>query len=64
MKALTKHLHWILAAVFGLWFVSTLRPGTDAGIKANEFGRLPVLFNGRIQPWDSVARNSLLQIRE
>ena len=64
MKALTKHLHWILAAVFGLWFVSTLRPRTEAGIKANEFGRLPVLFNGRIQPWDSVARNSLLQIRE
>ncbi len=64
MKALTKHLHWILAAVFGLWFVSTLRPRTDAGIRANEFGQLPVLFNGRIQPWDSVARNSLLQIRE
>src|SRR5439155_17875450 len=28
-----------------------------------EFGRLPVLMNGRIQPFDTVARNSLLQIR-
>ena len=28
-----------------------------------EFARLPVLLNGRIQPFDSVARNSLLQIR-
>jgi hypothetical protein len=27
------------------------------------FGRLPVLLNGRIQPFDSVARNTLLQIR-
>ena len=26
-------------------------------------GGLPVLLNGRIQPFDSVARNSLLQIR-
>ena len=26
------------------------------------FGRLPVLLDGRIQPFDSVARNSLLSI--
>ena len=65
MKALTKHLHWILAAVFGLWFVSaTFRPAKDTGLKAGEFGKLPVILNGRLQPWDSVARNALLQIRE
>ena len=28
------------------------------------FGKLPVSFNGRFQPMDSLARNSLLQIRE
>ncbi|MCD6049438.1 MAG: cytochrome biosis protein [Verrucomicrobia bacterium] len=28
------------------------------------FGKLPVSFNGRFQPLDSLARNSLLQIRE
>ncbi len=28
------------------------------------FGKLPVMFNGRFQPIDSLARNSLLQIRE
>ncbi len=66
MKALTKHLHWVLAAVFGLWFISaTFRPAKEtAGLKAAEFGKLPVILNGRLQPWDSVARNSLLQIRE
>ena len=29
-----------------------------------EFGRLPVVYNGRMQPLDSVARNTLLQLRE
>ena len=28
------------------------------------FGKLPVMFSGRFQPIDSLARNSLLQIRE
>src|ERR1700760_2847572 len=28
-----------------------------------EFGRLPVVANGRVQPFDSLARNSLLQLR-
>ena len=31
--------------------------------RVHEFGRLPVLLNGRVQPFDSVARNALLQIR-
>ena len=35
----------------------------EAGFHAREFGRLPVLMDGRFQPFDSVARNSLLQIR-
>lgn len=32
-------------------------------MRSREFGRLPVLLNGRVQPLDSVARNALLQIR-
>jgi cytochrome c-type biogenesis protein CcsB len=38
-------------------------PKKDGEFHTLEFGRLPVLLNGRIQPMDSVARNSLLQIR-
>jgi cytochrome c-type biogenesis protein CcsB len=38
-------------------------PKKDGEYHVREFGRLPVLLNGRIQPFDSVARNSLLQIR-
>ena len=38
-------------------------PKGKAVFHAREFGKLPVLLNGRIQPFDSVARNSLLQLR-
>ena len=36
----------------------------ETGFHTRDFGRLPVLLNGRVQPLDSVARNTLLQIRE
>ena len=40
-----------------------MTPKKDAVYHIREFGRLPVLLDGRIQPFDSVARNSLLQMR-
>jgi cytochrome c-type biogenesis protein CcsB len=58
---------WLPILVTGLvaaWFLSTLRPAPDKTFAFNEFGQLPILSNGRIQPLDSLARNSLLQIRE
>lgn len=46
------------------WLMSALRPPVSApGFDSKEFGRLPVLLNGRTQPMDSVARNSLLVLR-
>src|SRR4030095_10317600 len=47
--------------VAGLFRVPKDHSGTCA---VNEFGRLPVVANGRVQPLDSFARNSLLQLRE
>ena len=44
-------------------FFSMVRPKADGQFHVREFGRLPVLLNGRVQPFDSVARNALLQIR-
>ena len=35
----------------------------DKGFAVSAFARLPLVFNGRVQPMDSLARNSLLQIR-
>ncbi len=43
---------------------NTLRPPRNpAAIDVNGFGRLPVLVNGRIKPFDTVARSSLLQLQ-
>lgn len=58
-----KRLPWILAAAAIVWLASALRPVKDTTFAFHEFGRLPVVFNGRLQPFDSLARNSLLQIR-
>lgn len=37
-------------------------PKEEEGYRINDFGRTPVLLNGRIQPIDTVARNALIQI--
>jgi len=63
MKTLLKILPWCLLALFTTEIVVVMLPKRPGEFHAAEFGRLPVLFNGRIQPFDSVARNSLLQIR-
>lgn len=58
-----KFLPWILVAIFGAWIVSDMRPPKPKdNFNLAEFGRLPVLLNGRIQPFDSVARNALLSM--
>jgi ABC-type transport system involved in cytochrome c biogenesis permease subunit len=54
----------LFVGVFTLEMVFVLLvPRKEGELHIREFGRLPVLLNGRIQPFDSVARNSLLQIR-
>ena len=63
MKRLLKILPWGLLALFGTEIVAVMLPKQDGAFHVQEFGRLPVLLNGRIQPFDSVARNALLQIR-
>jgi cytochrome c-type biogenesis protein CcsB len=63
MKWLTKLLPWFFVALFASEIVAVMAPKKDGVYHLREFGALPVLLNGRIQPFDSVARNSLLQIR-
>jgi ABC-type transport system involved in cytochrome c biogenesis permease subunit len=59
-----KRLPWILAGLFGLWSAMGLVPHREGdALHVNEFGQLPVLLNGRVQPLDSLARNSLLTMR-
>jgi ABC-type transport system involved in cytochrome c biogenesis permease subunit len=53
-----------LMVVMALWFLGNLQPPKDKDFAFNEFGQLPITANGRIEPIDSLARNSLLQLRE
>jgi ABC-type transport system involved in cytochrome c biogenesis permease subunit len=58
-----KWIPLILVAAMAGWALSSLFQQPETGFHAREFGKLPVLMDGRFQPFDSVARNSLLQIR-
>ena len=59
-----KWLPLILTVIMAVWFLGTLRAPGDKGFDYAGFGRLPLLFNGRLQPMDSLARNSLLELRD
>lgn len=63
MKRGLRIVPWMVLAVFAAEVLVALRPRRDGEWWLHEFGRLPVLLNGRVQPLDSVGRNSLLQIR-
>jgi hypothetical protein len=55
---------WVIAIIMGLWVLSGLRTAKNrTEFKVEEFSQMPVLLNGRVQPWDSVAKNSLLMLR-
>jgi ABC-type transport system involved in cytochrome c biogenesis permease subunit len=59
-----RWLPLILTAVMASWFLGTLRAPGDKDFDYAGFGRLPLLFNGRLQPMDSLARNSLRELRD
>ncbi len=63
MKRLYKLIPWFFVALFGAEIVAVYVPKGEGDWHLREFSRLPVLMNGRIQPIDTVGRNSLLQIR-
>ncbi len=63
MKFLLKIFPWACLALFATEILVIMLPKKDGEFHLREFGRVPVLLNGRIQPLDSVGRNALLQIR-
>jgi cytochrome c-type biogenesis protein CcsB len=63
MKTIFKLAPWFFLALFGTEIVAVMLPKKDGEFHTRDFGRLPVLLDGRVQPFDSVARNALLQIR-
>ena len=63
-KTFQKWLPPLLMMAMALWFFGNLQARKDKSFAYTEFGRLPLTANGRIVPMDSLARNSLLEIRE
>ncbi len=61
-----KWLPILLTLVFAGWIAGSLRApkDKDGAMAVETFGRLPIVSGGRVQPLDSLARNSLLQLRE
>jgi cytochrome c-type biogenesis protein CcsB len=55
---------WFLVVLFvGEIAAAVFVKRKDKSFAVSEFAKLPLVFNGRVQPMDSLARNSLLQIR-
>jgi ABC-type transport system involved in cytochrome c biogenesis permease subunit len=61
-----QRLPLLVAALALVWIASAWRTPSDkeGSIAVNAFARLPLISGGRVQPLDSLARNTLLQIRE
>jgi cytochrome c-type biogenesis protein CcsB len=55
---------WFLVILFaGEITAALVMKPKDKTFAVSEFAKLPLVFNGRVQPMDSLARNSLVQIR-
>jgi ABC-type transport system involved in cytochrome c biogenesis permease subunit len=64
VRVSNKWWPWLAVGIFAAWILAAFLPAREGdGFKTRDFARLPVLLNGRIQPLDSVARNSLLSMR-
>jgi ABC-type transport system involved in cytochrome c biogenesis permease subunit len=63
-KMFQKWFPPLLMVAMALWFFGNLQAPKDKDFAFSEFGKLPVVFDGRLKPMDSLARNSLLQLRD
>jgi cytochrome c-type biogenesis protein CcsB len=64
MKTWKQWFPYALAALCVAWILSSFRLPAEKELQSHAFGRIPIVEKGRIQPFDSFARNALLLIRE
>jgi len=66
MKKIGLVFPWIIVSLAVLtFFMALITPKDKPGeMNLNEFGRLPVVYQGRTKPFDTLARNSLTIISE
>jgi ABC-type transport system involved in cytochrome c biogenesis permease subunit len=63
-KGWRRWLPWAVTIVMALWVIGGLRvEKSKTPFHVDEFAKISVLLGGRVQPFDSVARNSLLTLR-
>jgi ABC-type transport system involved in cytochrome c biogenesis permease subunit len=60
LRRWTPRLAVALGVLAVLW---SLRPPTRSGLDLDAFSALPLLHNGRVKPFDTLARSSLLMLR-
>jgi ABC-type transport system involved in cytochrome c biogenesis permease subunit len=60
----SRYVPWLLAGLGAIFLLMTATPAKDSpdGMHLEEFGRLPVVHDGRAKPFDTLARNSLMII--
>jgi len=66
MNTFGKILPIIVVLILGGWLAGkAIPPSTSAGtMNIHEFGKLPVVYQGRVKPFDTLARNSLVIISD
>jgi ABC-type transport system involved in cytochrome c biogenesis permease subunit len=63
-KKWQKWFPWLVVAIMACWVIGGIKEShPNSQFHIDQFAKLPVLLNGRIQPFDSVARNTLLVLR-
>ncbi len=53
-------LPWLAVAVPAAWILGAAAPARDGDYRLSEFARLPVVYQGRVKPLDTLARTSLM----
>jgi len=66
MNRFVKLIPWLIVITFGVYLMSKAIPARDESGQMNihEFGQLPVVYQGRIKPFDTLARNGLLVVSD
>lgn len=62
-RPIAKLVPWVLLTLVAVQFVSVFVPPAEHGFNYRNFGLVPVVCNGRVQPLDTLARNTLRLIR-
>jgi ABC-type transport system involved in cytochrome c biogenesis permease subunit len=60
----SRYLPWLFAGLGAIYLMMAASPAKDPpdGMHLEEFGRIPVVHDGRVKPFDTLARNSLMVI--